>query len=142
MTKRSFVLAGLVAFILAIGGFIHLKKPHDRKRGGKKADISAIVPVLKDGDLIFQTSLSSQSKAIQLATHSVWSHCGIIYQEGDNYFVYEAVQPVRRTPLANWIARGKDEDYVVKRLKNAESVLTPEVLQKMKSAGEKYKGKS
>lgn len=30
------------------------------------------------GDIIFQTSLSSQSQAIQLATHSDYSHTGMI----------------------------------------------------------------
>ncbi|HRG10273.1 MAG TPA: peptidoglycan peptidase, partial [Cyclobacteriaceae bacterium] len=34
---------------------------------------------LKSGDIIFQTSQSSQSKAIQLATRSEYSHMGIIY---------------------------------------------------------------
>ena len=57
---------------------------------------------LKDGDLIFQTSRSSQSKAIQLATNSQYSHCGIVFKEGNSFYVFEAVQPVKRTPLAEW----------------------------------------
>ena len=97
---------------------------------------------LRNGDIIFQTSLSSQSKAIQLATHSVYSHCGIIFKEGNNYFVYEAIQPVKTTPLEKWIARGKDGHYVIKRLKNADAVLTPTVLQKMKKAGQQFNGKN
>lgn len=97
---------------------------------------------LQNGDLIFQTSLSSQSKAIQLATGSKYSHCGIIYQEGNDFHVFEAVQPVKRTPLATWIARGKDGKYVIKRLKNADKVLTPTILRKMKSIGEQFNGKN
>lgn len=97
---------------------------------------------LKNGDLIFQTSQSSQSQAIQLATKSKYSHCGIIYQEGEKYFVFEAIQPVKYTPLEQWIARGKEGKYVVKRLKNAAQVLTPEVLRKMKTVGEGFKGKN
>jgi len=96
---------------------------------------------IRDGDLIFQTSLSSQSKAIQLATKSKYSHCGIIYKENGRYYVFEAIQPVKSTPLDKWIARGKDGHYVVKRLKNAEKILTPEVLAKMKREGEKFRGK-
>ena len=49
---------------------------------------------LKDGDIIFQTSLSNQSKAIQLATNSKYSHCGIIYKSGNDFYVFEAIQPV------------------------------------------------
>ncbi len=97
---------------------------------------------LKEGDLIFQTSRSSQSKAIQLATKSKYSHCGIVFKEGDSFYVFEAVQPVKRTPLAQWIARGEKGEYVVKRLKNAEQTLTPEVLQKMKEIGKGFYGKN
>lgn len=98
--------------------------------------------VLQSGDLIFQTSLSTQSKAIQLATKSKYSHCGIIYQEGNKWYVFEAVQPVKRTPLRQWIARGQGGKYAVKRLKNAATVLSPEVLKKMKQVGDGFKGKN
>ncbi len=96
---------------------------------------------LQNGDLIFQTSLSSQSKAIQLATQSVYSHCGMVFQNGADYFVLEAIQPVTVTPLKKWIDRGKDKHFVVKRLKNSERVLTTAVLQKMKTIGQNYIGK-
>ena len=97
---------------------------------------------LQNGDIIFQTSQSNQSKAIQLATKSKYSHVGIVYKNYNKFFVYEAVQPVKLTPLTEWIDRGKDDHYVVKRLKNASEVLTPKTLTKMKSIGEKYKGKN
>lgn len=97
---------------------------------------------IHNGDLIFQTSTSSQSKAIQLATGSRYSHCGIIYKEGKHFFVFEAVQPVKRTPLDKWIARGKDGHYVIKRLKNADKILTPATLQKMKKVGDSFTGKN
>lgn len=97
---------------------------------------------LQSGDIIFQTSQSSQSKAIQLATGSEYSHMGIIYVEGDQTFVYEAIQPVKSTPLKEWIARGKNQHYVVKRLKNSEEVLTAEILIRMKAVGNKFKGKN
>ncbi len=95
----------------------------------------------QNGDIIFQTSKSGQSKAIQIATGSKYSHMGIIYKQGDDYFVYEAVQPVKLTPLNDWIKRGENGHYVVKRIKNSEKLLTPEILTKMKQIGEKYAGK-
>lgn len=97
---------------------------------------------LKNGDLIFQSSLSSQSRAVKLATKSAYSHCGIIFKEGNKFYVFEAVQPVKRTPLNKWIARGQGGKYVVKRLKNADEVLTPAVLQQMKQVGDQFKGKN
>ncbi len=97
---------------------------------------------LQSGDIIFQTSLSDQSLAIQKATGSNYSHCGIVFKEGDDIFVFEAVQPVKRTSLKEWIARGKDAHFVVKRLKNAEEILTPPVLKKMKMAGREFNRKN
>ncbi len=97
---------------------------------------------IKNGDLIFQTSLSRQSKAIQLATNSKYSHCGIVYSDNGQFYVFEAIQPVKTTPLDKWIARGKDGHYVIKRFKNADEILTAETLQKMKQEGEKFKGKN
>jgi uncharacterized protein YycO len=97
---------------------------------------------IKSGDIIFQTSLSGQSKAIQAATHSKYSHCGLIYKDGNDFFVFEAIQPVKRTPLDKWIARGKDGKFVIKRLKNAGQVFTPTTLQKMRQVGQTFAGKN
>jgi len=96
---------------------------------------------IKDGDIIFQTSKSDQSKPIQIATKSIYSHCGIIYKKGNDLLVYEAVGPVKLTPLKQWIARGKNNSYVIKRLKNGEKLITPDVLSKMKKVGDQLKGK-
>lgn len=69
---------------------------------------------IQNGDIIFQTSTSGQSKAIQIATGSKYSHMGIIYKLGNDFFVYEAVQPVKLTPLNDWINRGENGHYVVR----------------------------
>jgi hypothetical protein len=96
---------------------------------------------IQDGDIIFQTSESAQCEAVRIATNSKFSHCGIIYKINGNLFVFEAVQPVKLTPLDDWIAHGKDKNYVVKRLKNAADVLTPNKLQKMKDYSQQFMGK-
>jgi len=77
-----------------------------------------------DGDIIFQRSQTQQSDAIAAATHSEYTHMGIIFVEDGKPFVYEAVQPVRKTPLGEWIARGKEGRYVVKRLRDSAPVNT------------------
>jgi uncharacterized protein YycO len=96
----------------------------------------------QNGDLIFQTSLSSQSQAIQLATNSKYSHCGLVYEKNGKFFVFEAIQPVKNTPLEDWIVRGKDGKFVLKRLVDSDKILTPPVLFKMKAVGEKFAGKN
>lgn len=70
----------------------------------------------QDGDIVFQTSTSNQSLAVQAATHSPYSHMGIVLLRGNAPYVLEAVQPVRYTPLKAWLDRGKDGHYVIKRL--------------------------
>lgn len=95
----------------------------------------------RSGDLIFQTSLSQQSQAIQLATGSQYSHCGIIFKEKNQLYVLEAVQPVKRTPLTEWIKRGKNGHYVLKRLKDAEKILTDSIIREMQKMGQAWEGK-
>lgn len=76
-----------------------------------------------DGDIIFHTSQSTQSEAIQLATHSRYSHCGIIMWQNKKCFVAEAGTKVMLTPLQEFINRGKEGHYVVKRLSDASKVI-------------------
>jgi hypothetical protein len=72
---------------------------------------------IREGDIIFQTSRSSQRRAIQLATNSTFSHMGIVQIRKGSVFVFEAVGPVKLTPLGEWIARGDGSHYTVMRLK-------------------------
>jgi uncharacterized protein YycO len=96
----------------------------------------------QEGDIIFQTSQGSLSEAIQIATDSRYSHVGIIFRQGNQLMVLEAIQPVQITPLQTWIARGKDGKYFVKRLKEANKVLTANMLEKMRQIGKQYVGKN
>lgn len=96
---------------------------------------------LRDGDLIFQTSRSNQSIAIQRATHSQFSHVGIIFFRNGSPSVYEAAATVRYTPLSEWTARGEGGHYVVKRLRDAERLLTPRAVTQLKRAARKFQGK-
>jgi hypothetical protein len=63
-------------------------------------------PALRDGDLIFQTSVSSQSGAILIATADPYSHMGIVKNDGKTIKVIEAAATVRETALQEWINRG------------------------------------
>jgi uncharacterized protein YycO len=95
----------------------------------------------QNGDIIFQTSRSSQSLAIQKATNAPYSHMGLVFVQSGQPMVFEAVEPVKSTPLAQWIARGEREHYVVKRLADVDAVLTEEALQRMLDVGHGFLGK-
>jgi uncharacterized protein YycO len=94
-----------------------------------------------NGDIIFQTSLSNQSKAVQLATKSPYSHMGIVYVVNGNAYVYEASRTVKLTPLHEWVNRGKYRKYIVKRLKNRNNILTEATVANMLSYGKTFEGK-
>lgn len=144
-SKKSLLIFGLLGLTILCGLYVKRKLYDPKHRlDNAKTEIKKLDDEgeIKNGDLIFQTSLSGQSKAIQVATHSKYSHCGLIYKDGNDFFVFEAVQPVKRTALDKWIARGERGKFVIKRLKNAEQILTPATLQKMKQVGEEFTGKN
>jgi len=132
--KKAFLFIFVICFGFAVSFYA--------KNNFFKTDFSKNDSQFMDGDIIFQASKSEQSKAIQLATHSPYSHCGIVYQQDNNWFVFEAVQPVKSTPLQQWIKRGENSSFVLKRIKEREKVLTESVLLKMKQIASLYRGKN
>src|SRR3989337_619781 len=96
---------------------------------------------LRDGDIIFQTSRSAQSIAVQNATHSKYSHVGIIFFRDGKPYVFEAIKTVQYTPLDKWIARGDGGHYIVKRLREADGILTPNAVTKLRLVAKKFQGR-
>jgi len=131
---------GILAF-LAYWGTEMYQFADGVKKDAVRLENFKLKQTIQNGDIIFQTSKSSQSRAIQLATDSKYSHMGIIYENDGQFLVYEAVQPVKLTPLKEWINRGENGHYVIKRLENADEVLTSSTLTKMKQIGEQFNGK-
>ena len=125
--KRAFTLIEII-FVLVIL-LILLMAGYDRYK----------ISNLKNGDIVFQESNTSQSQAIKLATHSDYSHMGIIYIKDETMYVYEASATVKLTPIYEWKQRSVGNKFVVKRLKD-ETLLTPKALQKMQEVGDSFKG--
>jgi hypothetical protein len=65
--------------------------------------------------VVLQTSGSAQSAAIQIATHSPYSHSGLVEVAPDGVFVIEAIGRVSRTPITAWIRRGDGRRYTALR---------------------------
>ena len=137
MKSKLIVLLGVIGLIIFL--LFYLKSDNNLSHNETRFINNE---KFQNGDLIFHISKSEQSEAIQLATKSEYSHCGLIYKKENDFFVAEAIQPVSLTPLNEWIARGENGHYVVKRLKNADQILTPDILKKMKMEGEKFIGKN
>lgn len=90
------------------------------------------------GDILFQISRSSQSKAIQLATHSAYSHTGMVVIRNGEPYVFEATGPVVYTPLPRWITRGEGGKYIVRRVSGG---LSAQQQQKLAQTAKRYLGK-
>jgi hypothetical protein len=102
---------------------------------------STNLQMVREGDIIFQTSRSSQSLAIQQATQSPYSHMGIILLRNGKPFVFEAIATVRFTPLDKWIERGQGAHYVLKRLSNANVLLSESNLDRLRHEAHRFEGK-
>lgn len=112
-----------------------LEEKQTRKIESKKID------TFQNGDIIFQISLSGQGKAIQLATKSNYTHCGLIVEKNNQFYVFEAETHVKGIRLKKWIERGKNQHFVVKRLKNAEKILTKTMIENITKQILKYNEK-
>lgn len=91
----------------------------------------------KDGDIIFQTTGGATGKAIQLATHSKYNHCGVLFFENNQWIVYEAIQPVKKTTLNEFNTRGKG---FIKRL--SDKALSLEDIFQLKKQFKNYEQKN
>jgi uncharacterized protein YycO len=72
----------------------------------------------EEGDIVFQSLPHSRLvNAIEGATESPFSHCGIVARSGDAWVVYEAYRGVEATPLREFVFRGRNCGFAVYRLK-------------------------
>ena len=70
------------------------------------------------GDVLFQSLPHSPlANAIEGATGSPFSHCGIVARDDNRWVVYEAYSKVERTPLNEFLQRGRNYAFAVYRLK-------------------------
>ena len=70
---------------------------------------------LKEGDIVFVESKSSQSPYIKVGTMSKWTHCGVVVNTPDGMKVLEASKTVRLTTFADFIGAAKNDNWCVKR---------------------------
>lgn len=96
----------------------------------------------RDGDLIFQNLLSANGRLIERATGEKYNHVGVVYLDANKQpFVYEAIGPVKLTPLDEWTRRGRDGSYVVKRLREADRYLDANGLERLWDEGGRFEGR-
>lgn len=98
-------------------------------------------PDVREGDIVFQTSGSAQSDAIQAATDSPFSHVGIVIDRGQGLFVFEASARVEYTPLEEWLASGRNGRYQIMRLKDAAPLARESAIARLHAAADELVGR-
>lgn len=85
--------------------------------GEYKGDLVRLAD-LRPGDVLFHSSPKNElSNAIEDATDSAYSHCGMVVLTPHGMGVIEAIGPVQVIPVEKWIARGRGKVCDVYRLK-------------------------
>lgn len=95
---------------------------------------------IKDGDILFQDTGGDFGEAIKLATKSKYSHCGMAIKEGTNILVFEAIGPVKYTPISEWINNGIKKSFSVYRLKDSK-IVNDALLKLWRAKAASYMGK-
>jgi hypothetical protein len=95
---------------------------------------------LKNADVVFISNTSGQGKAIQLATHSKYTHVGLVFIENGKPVVYHAVEPVMKSTWDEFLAMSNGGTYEIKRLKN-QQLLTQKAVTSLQQHAQKDLGK-
>jgi len=125
-----------LSLALMLTPFTYGTEPQNPKKGTPAPSTE----ILHEGDILFQVNQGGQSQAIALATGSKWTHVGIVLKDKGKWVVYEAVGPVKATPLETWATHGVDGNYTAMRWKEAETQLDAAKIGKLRSALKQYMG--
>lgn len=142
--RRPFLPLSLILSLVlffGIGACLAIQSVVQENFIKRKVDKGSITNKLMEGDIVFQSTMSRQCEAVKMATKSKYSHVGMLFKRAGEWMVYEAVQPVKFTKLDEWITHGRNNHYVVKRLKNRDLVITDSSAKVMKQEGLKYLNK-
>lgn len=95
----------------------------------------------RPGDLVFQISGSAQAEAVRLVTGATYGHVGIVFVNDGQVRILEAGGPgVHYSSFETFVNRTQDRSYVVKRLKESRTLISPESLARMQMHGEAFVG--
>jgi len=94
----------------------------------------------KSGDLVFQSlPLNPLVFAIEGVTDSPFSHCGIVVEGDDGWYVLESIGPVKETPILEWIDQGRENKFWAYRLDSSFDEFIPDIIRAAKkNRGKKY----
>ena len=117
---------GPITFLLLFGFYADYKESKNRESliaANYKKD-KADFYQLKTGDLLFQTINNDPIPTDSQNSNTIYNNIGIAFIDGQNYVLLATTYQVQYVSLRQWVKNGIDEKYVVKRLRNADSLFT------------------
>ena len=123
---KSLLIIAAILTGITLGGFFPFKK------NGPKYER------LQSGDIVFQDTGGEQGEAVEAATKSKYTHCGVVFEQERQLYVLEAVQPVKVVTLDSFRKRSKV--FHARRLKDP-SILNAASMKKALAWGKKQIGK-
>ncbi|WP_035607241.1 YiiX/YebB-like N1pC/P60 family cysteine hydrolase [Haloferula sp. BvORR071] len=96
-----------------------------------------------EGDILFQSLPNEPGMdlvdAIEGSTGSPYSHCGMVFKDGGDWKVIEAIGPVKETALDDYTSRGREQKFWAYRLDDSTRKHVPAALSAMrKDLGKPY----
>lgn len=135
--KKIFLIVSIAPLILAAIIVIYIDYSNNSAREERIAERVSREKIefshLRTGDLLFNQLGGVSSTAIEDNSHTLYDNIGIVFITEDNYTVMEATDRVGYTSVSRWIEKGLDRQYVVKRLVNADSLLTEDRTQELRN---------
>ncbi len=123
---REYLLLLLLISGTALGGLFAFKKQ------------GPAYERLQTGDIVFQYTGGEQGEAVEAATGSKFTHCGVVFEQNGTLYVLEAVQPVSVVTLSQF--RRRSNIFHARRLKDTSKINVP-ALEKALTWGKKQIGK-
>jgi hypothetical protein len=116
MRAIGVLLTGLGGSVLLLALWAGLTEPH-------------ALPVLRNGDIVFESAQSDQALAIMFATHSLYTHAGIVEKDADgSLYVIQAAQVVMKTPLKDFIHQSYGERITIMRFSGLSPIVAAQVV--------------
>jgi Holliday junction resolvase len=96
---------------------------------------------IQEGDIIFQEIKNSEGKTFKIAANSSLNHLGLVIKFKGRFYIYESYTKVRKVSFREFVQKGVQRKYVVKRLKDSKEIYTDEAKKKLREEVELFSGK-
>lgn len=105
-------------------------------------NIAQLEKVIQEGDLVFQNLEKSPDTNLWTALDSEYNHVGIVIKIDDKFMVYTVDDEVKYVPFGEYIKRGSEGHYLIKRMLNSTGKIDKLYSYEIRNATKWYKNRT